>query len=129
MRRNSLLWAGGALLLCLTACVSPQQQASQKEDMLAAAGFQMKPADSPARAAAMKRLPANKFAIKVVNGNPIYLYADPLSCNCVYFGNQQNWDAYKKAVFIKNVVDEQQMTAMLNQEAWGDWWGPWGYYP
>jgi hypothetical protein len=26
-------------------------------------------------------------------------------------------------------VDEQQMTAMLNQEAWGDWWGPWGYYP
>jgi hypothetical protein len=78
------------LLLGVAGCVSPQQQVAQKEDLLAAAGFQVRPADSPHRVAAMKRLPPNKFVAKVVNGNPVYLYADPLDCNCVYFGTQQN---------------------------------------
>ena len=34
---------------------------SQKEDLLAAAGFQVRPADSPHRVAALKLLPPNKF--------------------------------------------------------------------
>lgn len=124
MTRSTILCAA-ALLLGVAGCVSPQQQVSQKEDLLAAAGFQVRPADSPHRVAAMKRLPPNKFVMKVVNGNPVYLYADPLDCNCVYFGTQQNWDAYKGAMFAKQIADEQQMTAILNQEAWD--WGPWGY--
>jgi hypothetical protein len=60
-----------------------------------------------------------------VNGNLVYLYADPLDCGCVYFGTQQNWDAYKQEMFAKQIADEQQMTAIMNQEAWD--WGPWGY--
>ena len=85
----------------------------------------VRPADSPHPVAAMKRLPPNKFVTKVVNGNPVYLYADPLVCNCVYFGTQQNWDVYKQEVFQKQLANEAQMTAILNQEAWD--WGPWGW--
>ena len=81
------------LILGVAGCVNPQQQAAQKEDLLAAAGFQVKIADTPQRLAAMKRLPPNKFVTKVVNGQPVYLYADPLVCKCVYFGTQQNWAA------------------------------------
>jgi len=55
----------------------------------------------------------------------VYLYADPLVCNCVYFGNQQNWDAYKQEMFAKQLADEAQMTAIMNQEEWD--WGPWGW--
>ena len=115
----------GAGFVLLAGCVSPQQQAAQKEDLLAAAGFQVRPADSPHRVAAMKRLPPDKFVMKVVNGNPVYLYADPLVCNCVYFGTQQNWDVFKQEVFQKQLANEAQMTAILNQEAWD--WGPWGW--
>jgi len=97
------LAAVAALALGVAGCVSPQQQVAQKEDLLAAAGFQVRPADSP----------------------PVYLYADPLDCGCVYFGTQQNWDAYKQEMFAKQIADEQQMTAIMNQEAWD--WGPWGY--
>jgi hypothetical protein len=119
------LWTAGALALGVAACVSPQQQVAQKEDLLAAAGFQVRPADSPHRVAAMKRLPPNKFVTKVVNGYPIYLYADPLDCNCVYFGTQQNWAAYKQEMFAKQLADEAQMTAVMMQ---GDWDGdPWGW--
>src|SRR6516165_9767494 len=113
------------LILGLAGCVSPQQQAAQKEDLLAAAGFQVRVADTPQRLAAMKRLPPNKFVTKVVNGQPVYLYADPLVCRCVYFGTQQNWAAYRQEVFAKQLADEAQMTAIMNQEAWD--YGPWGW--
>jgi hypothetical protein len=119
------LWNAGAVALGVAGCVSPQQQVAQKEDLLAAAGFQVRPADSQHRVEAMKKLPPNKFLTKVVNGNPIYLYADPLDCNCVYFGTQQNWDAYKQEMFAKQLADEAQMTAIMTQ---GDWDGdPWGW--
>jgi hypothetical protein len=113
------------MALAVAACAAPQQQVSQREDLLAAAGFQVRPADSPHRVAAMKRLPANKFVTKVVDGNLVYLYADPLVCGCVYFGTQQNWDAFRQEVFARQLADEAQMTAIMNQEAWD--MGPWGW--
>jgi hypothetical protein len=122
------LWTAAALALGVAACASPQQQVAQKEDLLAAAGFQVRPADSPHRLEAMKRLPPDKFVTKVVNGNPVYIYADPLDCNCVYFGTQQNWDAYKQEMFARQLANEQEMSAILYQDTWD--WGPWGYpYP
>jgi hypothetical protein len=117
--------AVAALVMAVAGCATPQQQVAQKEDLLAAAGFQVRPADSPHRVAAMKRLPPNKFVMKVANGNPVYLYADPLDCNCLYLGTQQNWDAYKQEMFARQLADEAQMTAVMNQEAWD--WGPWGW--
>ena len=48
-------------ILCgIAGCASPQQQVAQKEDLLAAAGFQVKIADTPQRLAAMKRLPPSR---------------------------------------------------------------------
>jgi len=76
----------------------------------------------------MKSLPPNKFVTSVRDGRPIYKYADPLVCRCVYFGTQQNWDAYRQEVFAQQLANEAQMTAIMNQEAWD--WGPWGWpYP
>jgi len=112
----------------IAGCTTPQQQVAQKEDLLAAAGFQVRVADSQQRIAALKSLPPNKFVTRVKNGQPIYQYADPLVCRCIYFGTQQNWDAYRQEVFQQRLADEAQMTAVMNQEAWD--WGPWGWpYP
>jgi hypothetical protein len=113
------------LALGLAGCASQQQLVGQKEDLLAAAGFQVRVADSPRRVAAMKSLPPNKFVTRVVNGQLVYQYADPLVCRCIYFGTQQNWDAYRQEVFAQQLANEAQMTAVMNQEAWD--WGPWGW--
>ena len=112
-------------LLAVSGCASQQQLVGQKEDLLAAAGFQIRIADSPHRLAAMRSLPPNKFVTKVVTGQPVYLYADPLVCWCVYFGNQQNWAAYRQKVLAKQLADEAQMTALMYQSGWD--WGPWGW--
>ena len=115
-------------LLGIVGCTTPQQQVSQKEDLLSAAGFQIRIADSPQRIAALKSLPPNKFVTRVKNGQLVYQYADPLVCRCIYFGTQQNWDAYRQEVFQQRLADEAQMTAIMNQESWD--WGPWGWpYP
>ncbi|HYZ42850.1 MAG TPA: hypothetical protein VE687_19815 [Stellaceae bacterium] len=114
-----------SLLLGVAGCATPQQQVAQKEDLLAAAGFQIRVADSPHRIAAMKSLPPNKFVTRVRNGQPVYQYADPLVCRCVYFGTQQNWDAYRQEMFQQQLANEAQMTAIMDQESWD--WGPWGW--
>ncbi|MBV8506848.1 MAG: hypothetical protein JOZ11_13695, partial [Alphaproteobacteria bacterium] len=99
-------------LLGVVGCASQQQLVGHKEDLLAAAGFQIRTADNPQRLAAMRSLPPNKFATRLANGQPVYLYADPLVCRCVYFGTQQNWAAYRQEVFAKQLADEAQMTAL-----------------
>ena len=114
-------------LLAVAGCASQQQLVGQKEDLLAAAGFQIRVADNPQRLAAMRRLPPNKFDTRIVNGQPVYLYADPLVCQCVYFGTQQNWAAYRQEVLARQLADEAQMTAMMNESAWE--WSPWGWPP
>jgi hypothetical protein len=120
--------AFAGLLFGIAGCATPQQQAAQKEDLLAAAGFQVRVADTPQRIAALKILPPNKFVMRVRNGQLVYQYADPLVCKCVYFGTQQNWDTYRQEVFQQQLADEAQMNAIMNEEAWD--WGPWGWpYP
>ncbi|HEY1301187.1 MAG TPA: hypothetical protein VGF07_11870 [Stellaceae bacterium] len=118
-------WPAATLLLALAGCASPTQQVGQKEDLLAAAGFQVRTADTPQRLAAMQRLPPHRFVTRAVNGAPVYLYADPLVCRCVYFGTQQNWDAYRREMLARQLANEAQMTAIMNQEAWD--FGPWGW--
>jgi len=113
--------------LVAAGCATQQHLVGQKEDLLAAAGFQVRISDTPQRLAAMKSLPPNKFVMRVKNGQPVYQYADPLVCRCVYFGTQQNWAAYRQEVFAKQLADEAQMTALMNESAWD--WGPWGWYP
>ena len=125
MTKPSAFLAVAGLILAVVGCTSPQQQVAQKEDLLAAAGFQVRVADTPQRLAALKALPPNKFVTRVRNGQPVYQYADPLVCRCLYFGTQQNWDAYRQEVFANRLADEAQMTAIMNQNTWE--WGPWGW--
>ena len=109
--------------LVMSACAN---QVQNKEDMLAAAGFTLVPANTPQRQASLSALPPHKFVHQVRNNAVIYTYADPTICDCLYVGNQVAYDHYRQDVFVKHVADEQQMTAQINQMDWGPW-GP-GWY-
>ena len=111
--------------LGVAACESPQQRINDKENMLAAAGFKVVPANTPARQAALKQLPPNRFSREVRGDRVFYIYPDPTVCGCLYVGNQNAFGTYRAAVFAKNLADEQAMTA--NEMSMD--WGPWGGYP
>src|SRR5271170_6189828 len=112
----------------LTACESQQQRVEQREDLLSAAGFIVRPANTPERQAMLKRLPPHQF-VQRVNGDTVhYVYADPLVCGCLYVGTQQAYNQYKLHQQQQHLADEQQMTAQAYSDAAWNWsaWGPWG---
>lgn len=113
----------------LAGCQSPSQVISGKEDLLSAAGFVPKPATSPEQQASLKSMPPNKFFQQSQNNQVVYLYADPVVCQCVYSGNQAAYSKYRQMVFQKNLADEQQMTATMADNAFdfGPWGGVWGF--
>jgi hypothetical protein len=112
-----------ATALLVSACQSTQQAVQSKEDLLAAAGFTVNPANTPARLTAMRKLPPHKFVQQTHGGNLVWVYADPTICQCVYFGDQAAWSNYRAMVFAKQLANEQQMTAIMNQNAFD--FGPW----
>jgi hypothetical protein len=123
------------LIACISVCVvlsgceTLGQRVKDKEDLLAAAGFTVQPANTPQRLASLRALPANKFVPKAKGDGLSYIYADPVVCNCLYVGDQTAFNAYKKEVFTRNIVDEQQLTAETynDQWNWAGWdWGAWG---
>jgi hypothetical protein len=113
-----------AVCVVVSACAA---QVQNKEDMLAAAGFTLVPANTPQRQASITSLPPHKFSHQVRNNVVIYTYADPTICDCLYVGNQASYDRYRQEVFAKNIANEQQMTAQINEMNWGPW-GPGWYY-
>jgi hypothetical protein len=121
-------------LLALGACSAP---VVQKEDMLAAAGFSFRPANTPRAAVALKALPAHRFVRRVRNGQTVWIYADPTICGCLYAGNDAAYQRFRQEVFQKQIADEQSEAALMNQNAaleqnamMMDWsvWGPWAPY-
>jgi hypothetical protein len=62
------------------------------------------------------------------NGINYYVYADATTCQCIYIGQDANYQNYQQLQTQKNIAQEQQMTAEMNENAAMNWdvWGP-GY--
>ena len=123
-----------ATLVLLCSCATEQQLVGAMEDNLAAAGFVVRPANTPERQALLSRLPPHQFARQVEGDTVTYLYADPLVCNCLYAGSQEAYAKYQIYVQQKRLADEQAMTAQMysypswNWNAWGPYGPGFGYY-
>lgn len=117
--------AGVALVGCT---YFRNMEAMQTERILAAAGFQMKLADTPQKQAYLQSLPPRKLVPHQREGQVYYIYADPTHCNCLYVGTAGAYQRYQKLALEKQIADEQREAAAMNQAAAMDWnmWGPWG---
>jgi hypothetical protein len=120
--------SGVLIVLALAACATPQQRVVDKESSLAAAGFVIRPANTPQRQAMLKSLPPNQIVQQPRGDTVNFVYADPLVCNCLYIGNQEAYNAYRRYVQQKQLADEQMAAAeMWSSSAWD--WDPWGPSP
>ena len=112
-----------ALASTLVGCAAIQQEnATQAEQTLAAAGFNMKLADSPEKLAHLKTLTQLKVVPHEQNGNIRYIYADAQYCKCLYAGDEAANQRYQKMVIKQNVAQMNQDAAM-NWGMWGPGWG------
>jgi hypothetical protein len=132
MRSKQSLHHGSMIALLLAAgavsgCATQQQIVTQHEDNLAAAGFLVRPANTPARQDMLARLPPHRF-VQRTNGDSVhYVYADPLVCGCLYVGSQQAYNQYRRNEQQQHLADEQQLTAQMYSDPAWNWgaWGPW----
>ena len=111
-------------LVALPGCATIQRaDTTDKERTLAAAGFQMKFADTPERLAQIQGLPQRKLT-RVPDGSELrFAYADANYCKCLYVGTESAYDRYQKLALEKEIADER-IEASMNWGAWGPW-GPW----
>ena len=86
--------AGLAAVAVLGSMVHAQPQRTLDRDLIAA-GFVMRPADTPAKRERLRAIPPHRFAARTANGQRYYVYADPMDCVCAFVGTQKALDAYR----------------------------------
>ncbi len=128
MRRQ--LFRRCALLLVLTpalyGCASMQQQQTEAtEELLAAAGFKIKPADTPQRMAHLTTLQPFKLIARSKDGQFIYTYADPQHCKCLYAGGPKEYQEFERLKFQKQQSATELMASEETEMDWGVWGPPW----
>ena len=108
--------------IALVGCAAMKKSdATDTEQSLAAAGFEMKLADTPEKLAHLKTLTQLKVVPHDRNGKMYYVYADAAYTQCLYAGNQKAYQRNENLAVKQNI-------AQMNEDASMDWgmWGPWG---
>jgi hypothetical protein len=118
--RLKVVALSGCLALLGSCQAIEKSEAEDTEQLLAAAGFQMKEATTPEQMANVEKLTQRKVVMHDQDGQPRYVYADAENCKCVYVGGEKNYDEYQN-------LSVKQQTAEMNQAASMNWgaWGPW----
>lgn len=119
-----------ALGLSVTGCAAIRaHQTVETEQVLAAAGFQVKPADTAEKLAHLQTLTPRKVVRYTRDGQPQYVYADPETCKCLYVGDEQHYQKYQELSLQKQIADEQMSAAQTNWDASMNWGAsdPWGW--
>jgi hypothetical protein len=107
-------------MLLLAGCATVRtHEATSIEQLLAAAGFQMRPADTPERLAALHAMPRQRLIAQSNDGAVTYTFADPDGCRCIYVGGPKEYSAYERFLVEKKLTDVKARAAMESA-----WWGP-----
>lgn len=134
MHRTLVTALGATLILTILGgcAANPNEVAIETERRLAAAGFQMKLADTPEQMDHLNSLTQRELTPTTKDGETVFIYADATSCRCLYVGNQRNYQAYERILLRQDDERKRQQTAQLNrmalvQNAEMDWnlWGAW----
>jgi hypothetical protein len=116
----------------LAGCATQQTVTQNTEQILAAAGFLQKPANTPHREARLAALQPYHILSQrlMVHGQDTvgYVYADPQYCHCVYVGDPTAYQRFQQLA-LQQQMQQQQIAAadMAYNDSFG--WGDWGPYP
>jgi hypothetical protein len=110
----------------LTGCAAIEKaERGSTESMLAAAGFNVVPADTPQRQASLAELKPYVISRQFRGGQALYVYPDAQG-NFAYIGNQAAYDRYQNLMVQQQISDQNMMAAQM--ASMPGVWGGWGYY-
>jgi hypothetical protein len=144
MRKNGLPWLTLNCLIILSLALMgcggggglmarPQYQQNQsKTDLLLAAGFKQIYPTTAHLKARLQNMPQYQVLMASKGPKVFYVYADVAGCGCLYAGNQQQYQAYKRLGAQARIAAEELEAAQINESmnwGWDEWGeaGPWTY--
>jgi len=81
-----------ATAVMLTGCAAIQRSETRStEHLLAAAGFELRPADTAEQQQHLAALPPFRLESHSTDGKVVYIYADPDGCHCLYVGGSKEY--------------------------------------
>jgi hypothetical protein len=108
--------------LPLAGCAALQRsEARDAEQLLAAAGFQARPADTSEKLASLRTMPPRQLVSQSKDGKFVYSYADPDDCQCLYVGGPKEYSAYQRLA-VKKEIAQDRLDAAMDWGMWGPWW-------
>ena len=110
----------------LTGCAAIEKaERGSTESMLAAAGFNVVPANTPQRQASLAELKPYVISRQFRGGQALYVYPDAQG-NFAYIGNQAAYDRYQNLLVQQQISDQNLMAAQM--ASMPGMWGGWGFY-
>ena len=130
LTRNGARGIGLTIAVALVATLGCAATTIDNERLLAAAGFQMKLAQTPDQQARLKTMTQHELVPFEHDGQLRYVYADAKYCKCIYAGTEAAYQRYERLALKQRMANDQIQAAEMNEAAamnWGMWgaWGPW----
>ncbi|HEY7041193.1 MAG TPA: hypothetical protein VID28_20150 [Methylomirabilota bacterium] len=99
------------------------------QQLLAAAGFRKKVADTPEKLAHLETItPARRLVTHRWDGRLYYVYADPETCKCLYVGSPDQYQAaLERHTANQQLVAMQQHVVEDESVVWSIW-APWPWF-
>jgi hypothetical protein len=92
-RIRILLILAPGLFMALGGCAGKHvNKTLQAEEALAAAGFQLKMADTPAKIDRISRIPQKQVVWAMIKNREFFIWADAAGCQCYYKGTRPNYE-------------------------------------
>ena len=115
------------LAVALAGCASREERyASANEQGLAEAGFQRRPADTPAKIAHLQTMTQRKILVYKIQDRLVYVWADADVCRCLYVGNEAQFQKYERLGLEQKLGQERRTATEENEAAslFSETWGP-----
>jgi hypothetical protein len=115
-----------AVAVTLTGCATIRRsEARSTEQLLAAAGFVMRPADTTERQQRLAAMPPYQLASRTTDGRVVYTYADPATCKCLYVGGSKEYSEYQRLRVQHQIAMDQAWAAQqgpMDCDMGEPWW-------
>jgi hypothetical protein len=124
--RNMVLAVALAVAVTATGCATIRRsEARSTEQLLAAAGFEMRPADTAERQQRLAAMPPYQLVSRPQDGKFVYTYADPDTCKCLYVGGFKEYSKYQRLRVEHQIARDRAWAAQgdrMDCDMGEPWW-------
>lgn len=121
-----------SLLLTAAACAHSKEmkRAVEIRQLLSAAGFTTKLADTPEKMEKLRAMEQRQILAHSLDGGVYYTYADAEGCGCLMAGDEAAYQEFNRLAIERQIAADYRKAAEARERVAMDWgfWGPWPWW-